>query len=81
MVKIDCEKLLHRYKRAVISQDKMHKLAFNGYEFDEKIKNVDKEVEELEAQLLERLCRDERRAEANDNIEVLYTFGTCVEVH
>lgn len=81
MVKIDHEKLLHKYKRAVISQDKMHKLAFNGYEFDEKIKNVDKEVKDLEAQLLERLRRDERRAEANDGFEVLYTFGTCVEVH
>ena len=59
MVKIDCEKRLHRYKRAVISQYKMHKLAFNGYEFDEKIKNVDKEVKDLEAQLLERLHRAE----------------------
>lgn len=85
MVKIDHEKLLHRYKRAVISQDKMHKLAFNlafnGYGFDEKIKNVDKEVEDLEAQLLERLRRDERRAEANDGFELLYTFGTCIDVH
>lgn len=76
MVKIDCEKLLHRYKRAVISQDKMHKLAFNGSGFDEKIKNVDKEVKDLEAQLLELLRRDE----VNGGFEVLYTFGTYVEV-
>lgn len=76
MVKIDCEKLLHRYKRAVISQNEMHKLAFNGHGFDEKIKNVDKEVKDLEAQLLERLRRDE----ASGGFEVLYTFGTYVEV-
>ena len=80
MVKIDCENLLHRYKRAVIIQDKIYKLALNGYGFDENIKDVDKEVKDLEAQLLERLRRDERRDEANDDIEVLYTFGTCVEV-
>lgn len=76
MVKIDCEKLLHRYKRAVISQNEIHKLEFNGHGFDEKIKNADKEVKDLEAQLLERLRRDE----ANDGFEVLYTFGTYVEV-
>lgn len=67
MVKIDYEKLLHRYKRAVISQDKIYKLALNGYGFDENIKDVDKEVKDLEAQLLERLRRDERRDEANND--------------
>lgn len=75
MVKIDCEKLLHKYKRAVISQDEVHKLEGKGYEL--MISIVDKEVEELEAQLLERLRRDE----ANDNIEVLHTFGTYLDVH
>ena len=80
MVKIDCEKLLHRYKRAVISQDKIYKLALNGYGFDENIKDVDKEVKDLEAQLLERLRRDERRDEVSNDIEVLYTFGTYAEV-
>lgn len=79
MVKVDCEKLLHKYKRAVISQDEVHKLEGKGYEL--MISIVDKEVEELEAQLLERLCRDERRAEANDGFELLYTFGTCIDVH
>lgn len=76
MVKIDCEKLLHRYKRAVICQNEIHKLAFKGHGFDEKIKNADKEVKDLEVQLLERLRRDE----ANGGFEVLYTFGTYVEV-
>ena len=57
MVKIDCEKLLHKYKRAVISQDEVHKLEGKGYEL--MISIVDNEVEELEAQLLERLRRDE----------------------
>ena len=80
MVKIDNEKLLHRYKRAVISQDKIYKLALNGYGFDENIKDIDKEVKDLEAQLLERLRRDERRDEANDDIEVLYDFSTYAEV-
>ena len=80
MVKIDYEKLLHRYKRAVISQDKIYKLALNGYGFNENIKDVDKEVKDLEAQLLERLRRDERRDEANDDIEILYDFGTCAAV-
>lgn len=79
-VKIDYGGLLNRYKRAVISQDKIYKLALNGYGFDKNIKDVDKEVKDLEAQLLERLRRDERRNEANDDIEVLYTFGTYVEV-
>lgn len=79
MVKIDCEKLLHRYKRAVISQDEVHKLEGKSYEL--MISIVDKEVEELEAQLLERLRRDECRAEANDGFEVLHTFGTCVDAH
>lgn len=32
MVKIDCEKLLHRYKRAVISQNEIHKLESKCYE-------------------------------------------------
>lgn len=63
MVKIDCEKLLHRYKRAVISQNEIHKLESKYYEL--MIKIVDKEVEELEAQLLERLRRDE----ANEGVE------------
>lgn len=80
MVKIDYEGLLNRYKRAVISQDKIYKLALNGYGFDENIKDVDKEVKDLEAQLLERLRRDERRDEVNNDIEVLYTFGTYAEV-
>lgn len=75
MVKVDCEKLLYRYKHAVISQNEIHKLAFEGHGFDEKIKNADKEVKDLEVQLLERLCRDE----ANGGFEVLYTFGTYVE--
>lgn len=79
-VKIDCEGLLNRYKRAVISQDKIYKLALNGYGFDKNIKDVDKEVKDLEAQLLERLRRDERRYEANDDIEVLHDFGTYTEV-
>lgn len=69
MVKIDCEKLLHRYKRAAISQHEMHKLASNSYE-------IDKEVTDLEVQLLDRLRRDE----TNKGIEVLYTFGSYVEV-
>lgn len=43
MVKIDCEKLLHRYKRAVISQNEIHKLESKYYEL--MIKIVDKEVE------------------------------------
>lgn len=73
MVKIDCEKLLHKYKRAVISQNEIHKLEIKYYEL--MISIVDKEVEELEAQLLERLRRDERRAEANDGFEVLHVFG------
>ena len=80
MVKIDCENQLHRYKRAVIIQDKIYKLALNGYGFDKNIKDVDKEVKDLEAQLLERLRRNERRDEANDDIEVLHTFGTYTEV-
>lgn len=75
-VKIDYENLLHRYKRVVIIQDKIYKLALNGYGFDENIKDVDKEVKDLEAQLLERLRRDE----ANDDIEVLHDFGTYTEV-
>lgn len=80
MAKIDCEGLLNRYKRAVISQDKIYKLALNGYGFDENIKDVDKEVKDLEAQLLERLRGDERRDEVNNDIEVLYTFGTYATV-
>lgn len=76
MVKVDCEKLLYRYKHAVISQNEMHKLESNSHEFDKKIKNVDKEVKDLEVQLLERLHRDE----TNDGIEILYTFGSYVEV-
>lgn len=79
-VKIDYEGLLNRYKRAVIIQDKIYKLALNGYGFDENIKDVDKEVKDLEAQLLERLRRDEHRDETNDDIEVLYDFGTYAEV-
>ena len=79
-VKIDYEGLLHRYKRAVISQDKIYKLALNGYGFDKNIKDVDKEVKDLEAQLLERLRKNERRDEANDDIEILYDFGTYAEV-
>ncbi len=69
MVKIDCEKLLHKYKRAVISQNEIHKLESKYYEL--MISIVDKEVEELEAQLLERLRRDE----ANGGFEVLHVFG------
>lgn len=69
MVKIDCEELLHRYKRAVISQNEIHKLESKHYEY--MIKIVDKEVEVLEAQLLERLRRDE----ANGGFEVLRVFG------
>lgn len=79
-VKIGCEKLLHRYKRAVIIQDKIHMLAINGYGFDENIKDIDKEVKDLEEQLLERLRRDEHRDEANDDIEILHDFGTYTEV-
>ena len=79
-VKIDYENLLHRYKRAVIIQDKIYKLALNGYGFDKNIKDVDKEVKDLEAQLLERLRKNERRDEANDDIEVLHDFGTYAEV-
>lgn len=79
-VKIDYENLLHRYKRAVIIQDKIYKLALNGYGFDKNIKDVDKEVKDLEEQLLERLRRDEHRDEANDDIEVLHDFGTYTEV-
>ena len=79
-VKIDYENLLHRYKRAVIIQDKIYKLALNGYGFDKNIKDVDKEVKDLEAQLLERLRRDERRDEANDDIEILHDFGTYAAV-
>ena len=77
-VKIDYENLLHRYKRAVIIQDKIYKLALNGYGFDNK--DVDKEVKDLEAQLLERLRKNEHKDEANDDIEVLYDFGTYAEV-
>ena len=80
MVKIDYEKLLHRYKRAVIIQDKIYKLALNGYGFDENIKDVDKEVKDLEEQLLERLRKNEHRDETNDDIEVLHDFGTYTEV-
>lgn len=80
MVKIDYEGLLNRYRRAVIIQDKIYMLSINGYGFDENIKDIDKEVKYLEAQLLERLRRDERRDEVNNDIEVLYTFGTYAEV-
>lgn len=79
-VKIDYENLLHRYKRAVIIQDKIYKLALNGYGFDENIKDVDKEVKDLEEQLLERLRKNEHRDETNDDIEVLHDFGTYTEV-
>lgn len=79
-VKIDYEGLLNRYKRAVIIQDKIYKLALNGYGFDKNIKDVDKEVKDLEEQLLERLRRDEHKDEANDDIEVLHDFGTYTAV-
>lgn len=69
MVKIDCEKLLHRYKRAVISQNEIHKLESKFYEL--MISIVDKEVEELEAQLLERLRRDE----ANEGFESIVSIS------
>lgn len=69
MVKIDCEKLLHRYKRAVISQNEIHKLESKCYEL--MIKIVDKEVEELEARLLERLRRDE----ANEGVKLIVSIS------
>ena len=47
---------------------------------DENIKDIDKEVKDLKEQLLERLRKNERRDEANDDIEVLYDFGTYAEV-